>query len=192
MLPKVYVISLPHRKDRRQKLIPQLLEQDIKVIWVQGIRGAEMGFRYPFDKTGSYNGLLGCHATHLALWKEAKEPIIIIEDDCKFIGNLKQAYEQIKDRKEPLHFFGWSKYASKEYTKTDMEGVVIPKKPLTTHCYLYRPCKALIQDASLFAEPIDICTSKVGGTANEPMIAIQDEGKSDITGTYTNYNKYMK
>jgi GR25 family glycosyltransferase involved in LPS biosynthesis len=192
MLPKVYVISLPHRKDRREKLIPQLIEQDIKVIWVQGIKGADMGFRYPFDKTGSYNGLLGCHATHLALWKEAKEPIIIIEDDCKFIGNLKQAYEQIMDRTETIHFFGWSTYASKKYEKTEIEGIVIPEKPLATHCYLYRPDNDLINDAALFKDPIDIVTSRAKCTANYPMIAIQDEGKSDITGTYTNYNKYMK
>lgn len=192
MLPKVYVISLPERSDRRAKLLPQLEEQGITPIWVEAIRGAEMGFRYPFCKDGRYNGLLGCHASHLALWKMAKEPIIIMEDDCVLKGDLQAAYDAIKHRTEPIHFFGWSTYASKKYKETDIAGVVIPEKPLTTHCYLYRPNKDLIREASYFDEPIDIVTSKSGGTANYPMIAVQAPGRSDITKTFVDYGRFMR
>lgn len=191
-LPPVYVISLAHRKDRRDKLRPQLAEQGINAIWVNAINGKELPFRYPFDKNGGYAGALGCHASHVSIWQTVKKESIILEDDCKLIGDLKAAYEQVKDRTEPLHFFGWSKYASKLYTQTEQGGIVKPLKSLALHCYLFRKNTKLINEALKFERLIDVITSEAGGTAHEPMIAVQEPCYSDITNKHANYLNVMR
>lgn len=194
MRPPVYIISLKHRKDRRDALLPQLKKYGIEPVWFEAINGHDLPFTYPFDFKEKHKGLIGCHASHLQVWRQAKGDVIIMEDDCQLQGDIFEDYEKVKNRTEPIHLFGYSKYASKKYTRTDIEGIIIPEKPLTTHCYLFRPkyAKALVKEAAKFERIIDVLTSECGGTASMPMKAIQAPGKSDITGGYTDYRRVMQ
>jgi GR25 family glycosyltransferase involved in LPS biosynthesis len=192
MLP-ILIISLEKREDRRIKLAKNLKRFGYEFTFVKAIDGS--GLTYPYPRSGT--GIRGCHESHLALWKalvNEKKDAIIMEDDCVLLEPLDPTLEKIKDRQEPLHFFGYSTFANKGFLETELDGIVLPTFPLATHCYLarYKYLAPLINEAEKREQVIDVITGKAGGTANKPMIAIQDAGFSDVVGKVVNYQGLMK
>jgi GR25 family glycosyltransferase involved in LPS biosynthesis len=190
----ILIISMPHRHDRREAISANLKSfGHTEFNFVRAVDGSLLN--YPYPRKGA--GIRGCHESHLALWKalvKRKCDAIIMEDDCYLTESLEPTLEKIKGRKEPIHFFGWSGYSTFEYEITNIEGIVKPKFPLATHCYLARWqfLRPLIGQAEKRDKVIDCITAEAGGTANYPMIAFQAKGFSDVVGTLVDYSSVIK
>jgi GR25 family glycosyltransferase involved in LPS biosynthesis len=79
---KIYIINLEHRKDRRNKMENQLIQQNFNMQKVEF-----------FNAIKHDNGTIGCMLSHLEIIKSAKEQglknVMILEDDCVFLSYFK-------------------------------------------------------------------------------------------------------
>jgi len=78
----IWVVNLPHRKDRRAEMESQLakvgLLGDPRVKFFEALSFEDAG---PFRRVGSH----GAFKSHLALLSRAEGPTLILQDDCDFL-----------------------------------------------------------------------------------------------------------
>lgn len=88
---RIRIVSLPHRTDRRADMRRELtklgLAGDPRVEFFDALRPDNAGF---FRNCGQH----GCYLSHLAIIKEAaeaRESVLVLQDDCEFIPGKRPA-----------------------------------------------------------------------------------------------------
>jgi GR25 family glycosyltransferase involved in LPS biosynthesis len=179
---KCVVINLKERTDKRTYIIKQLKSKNIQFSF--------------FNATKHINPKRGCLESHICVIKEAlnEQPIkylLIIEDDCKFIGNLSSMNIPPKDW--DMIYFGGTVH---RIIDRQHEGYA-KVQCWTTHAYMINLSnKKLIEkilEAETYNEEIDrFYLEKIHPNFNaymcDPMIAIQKEGFSDIENREVSYD----
>ncbi len=142
LFEKVYIISLPSRKDRRIKLKTQLKQINLNnVEWFDGIDGQNI----PQDLINKYDikplkefidpssgraitkGEMGCAISHYLLWEKAlseindNQNILILEDDIIFHSNFDQECinleNSLKDQDWDMCYISRKKISTKQEEK---------------------------------------------------------------------------
>ena len=177
----VVVINLKERKDKRDYMEKQLKSRNINYTF--------------FTAQRHKDPKRGCLESHISVIKKAisenKEYLLILEDDCKFIGNLSSMKQPPKDW-DMLYFGG------------TVHRVLNKKNPgfaqvqtWTTHAYIINLTNQKLVDKILQAEHYEgeidrYYLEKVHPHFNayvcDPMIAIQKEGYSDIEQKEVSYD----
>ena len=97
---QIICINLNRRPDRWEESQRQFSKHKIKVTRHEAVDGNPMGWKTRSfqGKEKSIPGALGCIASHVAIYELAKKNgwknVLIIEDDCDFIGNLNEIFEK--------------------------------------------------------------------------------------------------
>lgn len=99
---EIFMINLRRRKDRRDRMLRTLYEQEIDVKLVEAVDGKALnttqlkalhiemlpGYRDPYSSRPLTRGEIGCFLSHHAVWKEVLERTLatslVIEDDVRF------------------------------------------------------------------------------------------------------------
>ena len=179
---KCVVINLKERTDKRTYIIKQLKSKNIQFSF--------------FNATKHINPKRGCLESHICVIKEAlneqtSKYLLIIEDDCKFIGNLSSM--EIPPSNWDMIYFGGTVH---RIIDRQHEGYA-KVQCWTTHAYMINLSnKKLIErilEAETYNEEIDrFYLEKIHPNFNaymcDPMIAIQKEGFSDIENREVSYD----
>lgn len=101
---KIFIINLPNSKERRTRISQQLSRFNIDYSFFKAIDGRKIQHplfslhqpkKFIFKSSSSLSkGELGCWASHYLLWKycvQAKETIVVLEDDIMIDDNFPQA-----------------------------------------------------------------------------------------------------
>ena len=173
---EIYCINLKKRVDRKNKIQKMAKKHKLKIKFFKAIENKE--------------GWIGCLQSHLAILKLAKKRklknVMIIEDDCKIVNEMKFDKKLLPKNWDMLYFganiidlIEEDHFAAKKKKFVRFNG-------LTTHCFMIN---SRIYDELI--ELITPCLKAVDRYYNEyhkknkcyitnPLIAIQEEGFSDI------------
>lgn len=117
---KIFVISLKNSQDRRNNILNQFKNLNIKFEFFNAIDGNNINEMREFDKFYSKNltlfkmgrglsrGELGLFASNYILWKkciEINEPIMILEDDIVILPNFNNVLNIISDLSQNYECF---------------------------------------------------------------------------------------
>lgn len=123
----IRILNLPHRGDRRREMLAELakfgLAGDDRVSFFAGSTKTDRG---PFSSPGEH----GCYLSHLALLKEAseaRERVLVLEDDCDF---LPQAAEYELPDEWDIFYGGYTAEEPDNLETSNMIGA---------HCMGYSP-----------------------------------------------------
>lgn len=118
----IVVINLPHRTDRRREMESELRKVGVSldhVSFFDAVQSSEKGAFYSA-------GARGCYLSHMTVLKEAKDSVLILEDDCDFMpfasshrapecGIYFAGYGVVTpDHVEGAHMIGYSAEAAKK------------------------------------------------------------------------------
>ncbi|KFQ35888.1 Procollagen galactosyltransferase 2, partial [Mesitornis unicolor] len=105
---QIFMINLKRRKDRRDRMLRTLYEQEIAVKIVEAVDGKALntsqlkalsidmlpGYRDPYSSRPLTRGEIGCFLSHYYIWKEVVnrelEKTLVIEDDVRFEHQFKR------------------------------------------------------------------------------------------------------
>ncbi|NXY07717.1 GT252 galactosyltransferase, partial [Pteruthius melanotis] len=105
---QIFMINLKRRKDRRDRMLRTLYEQEIAVKVVEAVDGKALntsqlkalsiemlpGYRDPYSSRPLTRGEIGCFLSHYYIWKEVVsrglEKTLVIEDDVRFEHQFKR------------------------------------------------------------------------------------------------------
>ncbi|KAK4820405.1 hypothetical protein QYF61_026241 [Mycteria americana] len=105
---EIFMINLKRRKDRRDRMLRTLYEQEIAVKIVEAVDGKALntsqlkalsidmlpGYRDPYSSRPLTRGEIGCFLSHYYIWKEVVnrelEKTLVIEDDVRFEHQFKR------------------------------------------------------------------------------------------------------
>jgi GR25 family glycosyltransferase involved in LPS biosynthesis len=147
LFDKIYCINLNKRTDRWQEMLVQFKRYNIDVERFPAIEGNKFGWhneKYTAGKAVAFNGACGCIASHLAIYKLAKQngykSILIIEDDCDFENDLNNVfnfrYKQVPADWDLLYFGGVHETMNGQFKPEPLgKHVMIGKRIITTTCY---------------------------------------------------------
>ena len=142
------------------------------------------------------NPVRGCLESHLSIIKDALKNnlkyLLILEDDCKFIGGFSQMNEPPEDW--DMIYLGGTVHRVLNRNKKGYARV----QCWTTHAYIINltntdMCNQIINELDAYEGEIDrYYLEKIHPNYNvymcDPMIAIQKEGYSDIEGREVSYD----
>lgn len=164
---KLYIISLKERSDRRELLIPQLIEQNIPYEFVDGIKG-----------NVSFRAVSQAHKKIIRLAKlRGDEMVFIAEDDVDFVHQGWQHFiDNIPDDFD-IYFGGVSNgYASSDGYVHDFRG-------LWLYCVHSRFYDRFLSVGEM--QHLDTGLSELKDTKYvlvDQFVAIHADGKSDNKG----------
>jgi len=211
---KVICINLAKRYDRWEEMQEQFNKHKIKVSRFNAIDGNPMGWKSEnfAGKETSFNGAMGCIASHVNVYSLAKQNgwknVLIIEDDCDFIDNLNEMFEEsiktLPNKWDLLYFGGvhetrGGKFVPEKFNKYFVRA----KRIITTTCYaVNHTAYDLILDTVLKKKPYFDCPidtylgayiqPSLKTYAYHPPIAWQRPSHSDIQNAHRDYSEMMK
>ncbi|KFO26337.1 Procollagen galactosyltransferase 2 [Fukomys damarensis] len=112
---EIFMINLKRRKDRRDRMLRTLYEQEIEVKIVEAVDGKALntsqlkalniemlpGYRDPYSSRPLTRGEIGCFLSHYSVWKEVidreLEKTLVIEDDVRFEHQFKKKLVKLMD-----------------------------------------------------------------------------------------------
>ncbi|NWV77934.1 GT252 galactosyltransferase, partial [Dasyornis broadbenti] len=112
---QIFMINLKRRKDRRDRMLRTLYEQEIAVKVVEAVDGKALntsqlkalsiemlpGYRDPYSSRPLTRGEIGCFLSHYYIWKEVVsrglEKTLVIEDDVRFEHQFKRKLIKLMD-----------------------------------------------------------------------------------------------
>uniref|UniRef100_A0A8D0FB88 Glycosyl transferase family 25 domain-containing protein n=1 Tax=Strix occidentalis caurina TaxID=311401 RepID=A0A8D0FB88_STROC len=112
---QIFMINLKRRKDRRDRMLRTLYEQEIAVKIVEAVDGKALntsqlkalsidmlpGYRDPYSSRPLTRGEIGCFLSHYYIWKEVVnrelEKTLVIEDDVHFEHQFKRKLMKLMD-----------------------------------------------------------------------------------------------
>ncbi|XP_060053804.1 procollagen galactosyltransferase 2 [Erinaceus europaeus] len=112
---EIFMINLKRRKDRRDRMLRTLYEQEIEVKIVEAVDGKSLntsqlkalniemlpGYRDPYSSRPLTRGEIGCFLSHHSVWKEViereLEKSLVIEDDVRFEHQFKKKLMKLMD-----------------------------------------------------------------------------------------------
>ncbi|XP_032147072.1 procollagen galactosyltransferase 2 isoform X3 [Sapajus apella] len=112
---EIFMINLKRRKDRRDRMLRTLYEQEIEVKIVEAVDGKALntsqlkslniemlpGYRDPYSSRPLTRGEIGCFLSHYSVWKEVidreLEKTLVIEDDVRFEHQFKKKLMKLMD-----------------------------------------------------------------------------------------------
>ncbi|XP_038614151.1 procollagen galactosyltransferase 2 [Tachyglossus aculeatus] len=112
---EIFMINLKRRKDRRDRMLRTLYEQEIEVKIVEAVDGKALntsqlkalnidmlpGYRDPYSSRPLTRGEIGCFLSHYSIWKEVidrdLEKTLVIEDDVRFEHQFKKKLIKLMD-----------------------------------------------------------------------------------------------
>uniref|UniRef100_A0A8P0PNW8 Collagen beta(1-O)galactosyltransferase 2 n=2 Tax=Canis lupus familiaris TaxID=9615 RepID=A0A8P0PNW8_CANLF len=112
---EIFMINLKRRKDRRDRMLRTLYEQEIDVKIVEAVDGKALntsqlkalniemlpGYRDPYSSRPLTRGEIGCFLSHYSVWKEVidreLEKTLVIEDDVRFEHQFKKKLMKLMD-----------------------------------------------------------------------------------------------
>ena len=216
---KVICINLNTRKDRWREAQHEFGKFNIKVERYAAIENNPMGWNHipssdPLDyiKPLSWPGAAGCMASHVNIWKMAKENgwknVLIIEDDCDFISNLQEIFniqiQNVPDDWDLLYFGGIHETRNGKYIPNLISNNVLKaKRIITTTCYAIKDTcydlaiKTVLADQPWFHTAIDgylgaYIQPNCNTYAFDPPLAWQRASFSDIVNDHRDYSDMMK
>jgi GR25 family glycosyltransferase involved in LPS biosynthesis len=204
---KIVCINLERRKDRWAEMNKQFSKHGLEVIRINAVNGNPMGWTRGKDFPGNKDGALGCTASHVNVYKMAKEngwkSVLIIEDDCEFIDNLNSVFEKaistLPEDWDLLYFGGTHRTKRGQFIPESInEYFVKGKRILTTHCYAVKDTmydvilNRVLEKEPLFENTIDgylaVSIQPICKTfAFHPPIAWQKAGHSDVQNGWRDY-----
>lgn len=212
---KIYCINLEKRKDRWEEMLIEFSKHDINVEKFIASDGNVFNWVPPtkieYKKT-SFNGQMGCIASHVRIYwdviKNNYNRVLIIEDDCNFVDNLNEKFEEvIKDVPEDwelLYFGGVHETRKGKFIPEKLtDNVVIGRRVITTTCYgiTLETCKKALEvikpDKPEKHTAIDGFLAaglqpNVKTYAFHPPLAWQRASYSDIQNGMRDYSEMMK
>lgn len=213
---KIVCINLKRRPDRWAESEKQFMKHNLKVLRIDAVDGNPMNWK-PANgcfngKLSSFTGNMGCIASHLNVYKMAKQNnwknVLIIEDDCDFTDNLNEIFQtSIKTLPEDwdlLYFGGTHKTKNGKFIPEEFNQYFVKaKRILTTSCYAIKntiydiAINKILEKEPMFEMPIDgylatrvqpLCKTY----AYHPAIAWQRPGHSDIQNAFRDYTHLRK
>ncbi|XP_004862858.1 procollagen galactosyltransferase 2 isoform X2 [Heterocephalus glaber] len=112
---EIFMINLKRRKDRRDRMLRTLYEQEIEVKIVEAVDGKALntsqlkalniemlpGYQDPYSSRPLTRGEIGCFLSHYSVWKEVidreLEKTLVIEDDVRFEHQFKKKLMKLMD-----------------------------------------------------------------------------------------------
>ncbi|NXN86105.1 GT252 galactosyltransferase, partial [Bombycilla garrulus] len=112
---QIFMINLKRRKDRRDRMLRTLYEQEIAVKVVEAVDGKALntsqlkalsiemlpGYRDPYSSRPLTRGEIGCFLSHYYIWKEVVsrglQKTLVIEDDVRFEHQFKRKLMKLMD-----------------------------------------------------------------------------------------------
>nr|XP_060630476.1 procollagen galactosyltransferase 2 [Anolis sagrei ordinatus] len=112
---EIFLINLKRRKDRRDRMLQTLHEQEIAVKLVEAVDGKTLntsqlkalnidmlpGYQDPYSSRVLTRGEIGCFLSHYYIWKEVvdreMEKTLVIEDDVRFEHQFKKKLTKLMD-----------------------------------------------------------------------------------------------
>jgi GR25 family glycosyltransferase involved in LPS biosynthesis len=211
---KVICINLAKRTDRWSEMTDQFNKHNIKATRFNAVNGNPMGWKYNSyaGRESSFEGAMGCLASHLEVYSLAKQNgwknVLIIEDDCDFIENLNEIFEESIDtlpKDWDLLYFGGvhetrgGKFVPEKFNKFFVRA----KRIITTTCYAVNSTAydfvldTILKDKPYFDNPIDAYLGAyiqphLNTYAYHPPIAWQRASHSDIQNAHRDYSIMMK
>lgn len=205
-LDHIFIITLPHRKDRLNSITSQLDSFGLEYEVFNGVNGKKIKAKYESD-----NGNVGCTASHGQVLQRAQimglSNCLVLEDDCELSDDFLQIITdlQLPDNWDLCYLSGT--HREQPIKVNDMLSRCV--RTLTTHAYIVK-CSgysfdALIENLSIFTcdregdmdiqkdfnQPVDCYFSDLQKHANfyvlNKPIAWQKGGYSDINGRVMHY-----
>ena len=175
---KIYCINLKNRKNKKKFIEQQAKLLGLDITFFNAIRNN----KYP---------AIGCLQSHLTIIKEAREnnyeKILIIEDDCKFVGIPEIDETTLPEDWEMLYLGGSMQKILDKDIKNIKKKRWIQMSCHTTHSYILhsKAYDEIIMNLEDFTEPVDVYYEETfhrKGTSFMiyPQMTIQKEGYSDI------------
>ena len=211
---QIICINLNRRPDRWEESQRQFSKHKIKVTRHEAVDGNPMGWKTRSfqGKEKSIPGALGCIASHVAIYELAKKNgwknVLIIEDDCDFIGNLNEIFEKsittLPDDWGLLYFGGVHETRGGKFIPEKFNDYLVEaKRIITTTCYAVNHTAydiildTILKDKPYFDCPIDTYLGayiqpNIKTYAYHPPIAWQRASHSDIQNDYRDYSNMMK
>lgn len=211
---KIYCINLDRRRDRWKEIEVFLNANNIKVERYSAVDGNSMGWddsKLASGKLQSFHGIAGCVASHLNIYKLAKENnykrVLIIEDDSDFIDNFNNLFKNLIDEVpidwDLLYFGSIHETHNVNYPVKLTENVVKAKRIITTTCYAIKDTiydlliNTISSDLPYIYKPIDIYLAddiqpKCNVYAFHPAVAWQRASYSDIQNGNRDYSDLMR
>ncbi len=216
---KIICINLNRRSDRWNQVQQQFRKAGIVAERFAAIDGNPMKWSHvrnkdkpPGAKDNKFRGVAGCMASHVNIWKMAKEKgwknVLIVEDDCDFVHELQQRFTerigQVPIDWDLLYLGGIHETRGGVYIPEKISPhIVRAKRMITTTCYAIKDtCYDLAIDTVLEQEPwfhtaVDgylgaYVQSKCNTYAFQPPLAWQRASFSDIVNDHRDYSHMMK
>ena len=182
----IFIITLPHRADRLQKITSQLTQLGYQYEVFYGVNGKEIKKQYGCDNLNN-----GCTAAHGQIMQRAfimgLENVLIVEDDCVFSDDFKETIANFTppDEWDVIYLSGTHREPPAKINNTISRCV----RTLTTHAYLFNAKspenRRLMNDLlTKFTQPVDcfFVDMQYNGNYyvfNKPL-AWQSGGYSDV------------
>jgi GR25 family glycosyltransferase involved in LPS biosynthesis len=213
---KIICINLKRRPDRWAEMEIQLKKHNIRAIRFEAVDGNPMKWK-PYKgcfegKMQSFPGNMGCIASHVNIYKMAKENkwkrVLIIEDDCDFIDNLNEIFNNsinsLPGDWDLLYFGGVHETRGGVFVPEKIdEHFVKAKRIITTTCYAIKETaydlaiKTILKDEPYFYTAIDgylgaYIQPNCVTYSYHPPVAWQRASYSDIQKGDRDYSNMMK
>ena len=176
---KAYCINLAHRTD---KWIETQIE--CEQIGLDVVR---------YDAIYDDNGWEGCRKSHLAILAQAQPPFIILEDDVKFLGNMKDIHRCMDDLPQDwdMLYLGANLQAPIDRYSEHLYRL---KYAYATHAIIYNTQRVIdyILEHDAGGRKIDVfyaekVMEQFNVYATRPMLATQRPSLTDISQHYQYY-----
>jgi glycosyl transferase family 25 len=177
---KIYVISLPDAKKRRENASRQLTDAGLSFEFFDARRGNEVIAEGYFERCDEDEWLLntgremtpnevGCFASHRSMWQkcvELGEPLMIMEDDFKLLPGFAGAVEQVAENISECGFIRLQSETRARKQRIGTRGDYTlwryTKVPHSCMCNSVTPDAAsrLVEQTRTIYEPVDVFIKK--------------------------------
>jgi len=186
---KIYCINLDERTDRWEKAL-----NEFKKVGIENVER--------FSAIKDENGATGCIKSHLTIIQKAKKEnlnnVLIFEDDVLFleknISSIPKALEDLKNIEWDLFYFGATIDQNIGFMSKITDNLFKTNFAYTTHAYAINSgVFDKILNEGIYHRIIDVfyCYNIVPMGKSfimNPMVAIQQEGYSNIEKVQADYN----